>query len=99
MRVISGSRKNPMKLVQRPALHRVIGSLIVLAAAVLGSNGAAAQKWPEKPVRIVTPFGPGGGTDIFARILAQRLSETLGHSFFVENRPGAGSTLGTEHVA
>ena len=88
-----------MKLAQRPDLHRVIGGLIVLAAAVLGSNDAAAQKWPEKPVRIVTPFGPGGGTDIFARILAQRLSETLGHQFFVENRPGAGSTLGTEHVA
>jgi tripartite-type tricarboxylate transporter receptor subunit TctC len=50
-------------------------------------------------VRIVTPFAPGGGTDIFARILAQRLSETTGQQFIVENRPGAGSTLGTEHVA
>ena len=74
----------------------------VVAAAILGVTAvgdAAAQKWPEKTVRIVTPFGPGGGTDIFARILAQRLSETLGQQFVVENRPGAGSTLGTEHVA
>jgi tripartite-type tricarboxylate transporter receptor subunit TctC len=47
----------------------------------------------------VTPFGPGGGTDIFARILAQRFSERLGQQFIVENRPGAGSTLGTEAVA
>ena len=60
---------------------------------------AAAQKWPEKTVRIVTPFAPGGGTDVFARLLAQRLTETYGQQFIVENRPGAGSTLGTEHVA
>ena len=82
-----------------PTMLRALGSAIVFAAAVLAANDAAAQRWPEKPVRIVTPFGPGGGTDIFARILAQRLSETLGHPFLVENRPGAGSTLGTEHVA
>ena len=73
--------------------------LIAAAAAGLCATQAAAQKWPEKTVRIVTPFGPGGGTDIFARILAQRLSEVLGHQFIVENRPGAGSTLGTEFVA
>jgi tripartite-type tricarboxylate transporter receptor subunit TctC len=60
---------------------------------------AAAQKWPEKPVRIVTPFAPGGGTDVFGRLLAQRLSESYGQQFIVENRPGAGSTLGTEYVA
>lgn len=74
----------------------------VVAAGVLGVaavDDAAAQKWPEKTVRVVTPFGPGGGTDIFARLLAQRLSETLGQPFVVENRPGAGSTLGTEYVA
>ena len=52
----------------------------VLAAATLGlttTDEASAQKWPEKTVRIVTPFAPGGGTDIFARILAQRLTEVL----------------------
>src|SRR5688572_7380425 len=74
----------------------------VLAAAILAftsTDKALAQKWPEKPVRIVTPFAPGGGTDLFARILAQRLTEVYGQQFSVENRPGAGSTLGTEHVA
>jgi tripartite-type tricarboxylate transporter receptor subunit TctC len=75
--------------------------MVVIAALIgcVAANHVAAQKWPEKTVRIVTPFGPGGGTDIFARILAQRLTETLGQQFLVENRPGAGSTLGTEHVA
>ena len=73
--------------------------LLVAAAAGLPAQDAAAQKWPERTVRIVTPFGPGGGTDIFARILAQRFSERLGQQFVVENRPGAGSTIGTEHVA
>ena len=71
-------------------------------AAALGSltvHDAAAQKWPDKPVRIVAPFAPGGGTDVFGRILAQRLSEVLGQQFVVDNRPGAGSTTGTEFVA
>jgi tripartite-type tricarboxylate transporter receptor subunit TctC len=71
------------------------------AALALGFafGPAAAQKWPEKTVRIVTPFAPGGGTDVFGRILAQRLTEIYGQQFIVENRPGAGSTLGTEYVA
>ena len=72
----------------------------VAAWALLGiANDAAAQKWPEKTVRIVTPFAPGGGTDVFARILAQRMTEVYGQQFIVDNRPGAGSTLGTELVA
>ena len=91
-----------MKIVQHPAVTvRALTGAVVAAAllGIVGVNGAAAQKWPEKTARIVTPFGPGGGTDIFARMLAQRLSETMGQQFIVENRPGAGSTLGTEYVA
>src|SRR3990172_5869125 len=91
-----------MKIVQHLAVTVRALTGAVFAAALLGIvgvNGAAAQKWPEKTARIVTPFGPGGGTDIFARMLAQRLSETMGQQFIVENRPGAGSTLGTEQVA
>ncbi|MCC6534414.1 MAG: tripartite tricarboxylate transporter substrate binding protein [Burkholderiales bacterium] len=75
-------------------------SIVLAGLAVTAAPGpASAQKWPDKTVRIVTPFGPGGGTDIFARLLAQRFSETLGQQFVVDNRPGAGSTLGTEFVA
>ena len=76
--------------------------VLFLFAAVLAfaaSDRVHAQKYPEKAVRIVTPFAPGGGTDVFARILGQRLSEVYGQQFIVENRPGAGSTIGTEFVA
>jgi len=78
----------------------VTAALVAVSALGLAAvNDAAAQTWPDKTVRIVTPFGPGGGTDIFARMIAQRLSETMGERFIVENRPGAGSTIGTEYVA
>ena len=80
-------------------LRTALGMLLAAAAAGLPVQDAAAQKWPERTARIVTPFGPGGGTDIFARILAQRFSERLGQQFVVENRPGAGSTIGTESLS
>jgi tripartite-type tricarboxylate transporter receptor subunit TctC len=60
---------------------------------------AFAQTYPTKPVRIVVPFAAGGGVDLTARILAQRLTERAGHTFFVENRTGASGIIGTEYVA
>ena len=78
---------------------RALGAALLGIALLSPGPHAAAQKYPEKTVRIVTPFGPGGGTDVFARILAQRLTEQYSQQFVVENRPGAGSTLGTESVA
>jgi tripartite-type tricarboxylate transporter receptor subunit TctC len=89
----------PMPLRFRNRLSTWTIAVAMAAACPAFAADAVVQKWPEKTVRIVTPFGPGGGTDIFARILAQRLSETMGQQFIVENRPGAGSTLGTEYVA
>ena len=67
----------------------------------LGATGAVAQgpAFPVKPVRIVVPSSPGGGTDILARVLAQKMSESLGQQFVVENRPGAGQVIGIEAVA
>jgi len=60
---------------------------------------AAAQSWPTKPVRIVVPFGPGGPADVYARIVAQGLTETFKQQFIIENKPGAGALIGTEVVA
>jgi tripartite-type tricarboxylate transporter receptor subunit TctC len=60
---------------------------------------AQAQDWPQKPIRVIVAFGPGGGTDIVGRIIAQRMQEKLGQPVVVENRPGAAGTLGNEAVA
>ena len=67
-----------------------------LAAMALG---AVAADYPVKPVRFIVPYAAGGSSDIIARLYGQRLSETLGQSFVVDNRPGAGGTIGTEILA
>lgn len=72
---------------------------VVAIAAMLYTVSAGAQTYPAKPVRIVVPSSPGGGTDILARVLAQKLTESLGQQFVVENRPGAGQVIGIEAVA
>jgi tripartite-type tricarboxylate transporter receptor subunit TctC len=69
-------------------------------ACVLGLTApASAQEWPQKSIRVIVAFGPGGGTDIVGRIIAQRMQEKLGQPVVVENRPGAAGTLGNEAVA
>src|SRR5499433_3289038 len=73
--------------------------LAVSAALLLGAADAAAQDWPQRPVRMIVPFGPGGGADIIGRIVAQSLQEKFGQPVVIENRPGAGGTLGNEAAA
>jgi tripartite-type tricarboxylate transporter receptor subunit TctC len=70
-----------------------------LWAALSFTSPALAQDWPSKPVRIIVPFAPGGSADVFGRFLAQRLQEGLGQPFIIDNRPGAGSVIGTDAVA
>jgi tripartite-type tricarboxylate transporter receptor subunit TctC len=78
---------------------RMRGLLACLLALALGSPRAQAQDYPIRPVTIVVPFAAGGGTDILARLVAQRLEQRLGRSFVIENKPGAGSTTGAAFVA
>jgi len=66
----------------------------VAVAVLIFSTHALAQAWPAKPIRVMVPFPPGGSTDIVARIMAQKLEKPLGHPLVVENRGGAGGTLG-----
>jgi tripartite-type tricarboxylate transporter receptor subunit TctC len=72
---------------------------VACALAVSLAGPAPAQDWPQKNIRLIVPFGPGGGSDIIGRIIAQSLQERLGQPVVIENRPGAGGTLGNEAVA
>ncbi|MGA0024412.1 MAG: Bug family tripartite tricarboxylate transporter substrate binding protein [Burkholderiales bacterium] len=72
---------------------------VLLAAITLGAIAPAqAQQWPVKPVRIIVPFGAGGGTDIQGRLLGQKFQQSMGQNFLVENRPGAAGLIGAEFV-
>ncbi len=70
-----------------------------LCAAIGGANRADAQDWPTRPVTMVVPFPPGGGTDVLGRIIARRMSEILGQQVLVENVGGAGGMIGSARVA
>jgi tripartite-type tricarboxylate transporter receptor subunit TctC len=82
-------------MVQMPTMKSTLAVLALVACLV--APGAHAQSdYPSKPVRVIVPSSPGGGTDTVTRLLTQHLSEKLGQNFYVENRPGAGSMTGIE---
>ena len=78
-----------------PSLLVAVAGLLVAAFSI----GDAVALYPERPVRIVVPFAPGGGTDVIARTLAQEMAKDLGISVVIENKPGAGTIIGTQAVA
>ena len=82
-----------------PSRRRFLHLLAGAAALSAASGGARAQTWPTRPVRIIVPFQPGGSTDIFARLAAQKLTEHFGKQFYVENIAGATGNVGTAQAA
>lgn len=81
------------------ATRRRLVQAMTLAVAMMGGSAMAQQNWPSKPISLVVPFPPGGTTDVLARSLGEKLAQSLGQPVLVENRPGAGATLGAGQVA
>src|SRR5204862_6221002 len=80
----------------RPNAITVFAAVAFVLAA---GFSAQSQDYPSQTIKIVVPFPPGGGVDVVARVIAPRLSESLGQSVIVENRPGAGASIGATYVA
>ena len=80
-------------------MKKLAKSLIAVALCAASLGAVHAQSYPNKPVKLIVPFAPGGFTDVVARILGQRLSTAMGQQFVIENKAGAGSIIGTDFVA
>ena len=78
---------------------RRLASLAILAAFATAAIPAQADDYPSRTVKIIAPFGAGGPTDVYTRAVAQELQQSLNQTFIIENRPGAGTTIGTDVVA
>jgi len=88
-----------MKISIKTNIYAGLLGAVLVAACGIGITEAQAQAYPNKTIRMVVPIGAGGGTDTMARLIAQRLSEQMGVTIFIDNRPGAGTVIGTEHFS
>src|SRR5512146_1340264 len=88
--------------IRRPPSRRLAIAILFVGAAAIPTQAAqrdAARSYPEKPIRLMVPFAPGGGTDITARTIAQKLGQRWGQQVVVDNRPGANGTIGVDITA
>jgi tripartite-type tricarboxylate transporter receptor subunit TctC len=86
-------------LSRRAAAVAILGAALILLSAPFGFAQSAADKYPERPIKIIVPFPPGGSVDIVARVIGQKLTEAWGQNVLVENRAGAATMIGTEAAA
>ena len=91
-------RQNPVQNSAAPVTKPFLLFLTAVSLAFALNAPAAGESFPAKPIRVVVPFPAGGGSDNVGRVLAQKLSEVLGQQVFVDNRAGAGGSIGTESV-
>src|SRR4051794_19814972 len=80
-------------------MNRLFRAVAVLTIVLAGADGALAQGWPNRPIRMVVPYTPGGYTDLMARLVGQKISEAIGQPIVFENKPGANAIVGTDAVA
>ena len=86
-------------MIKISSIRLAVAGMALCAALMPASAWAQSQNWPTKPVKLIVPFPPGGSVDPLARLLAVRLSESMGQQFIVENKPGASGSIGTAFVA
>src|SRR5436853_1398727 len=92
----SSSRRKPAESSSRRRAGSILTLTLTLALSCAATAHAAEAPYPNRPVRMIAQFQPGTSTDIIARVVAQKLTETLGQQVIVDNRPGAGAIVGTE---
>src|SRR5262249_11869256 len=98
MRAEAGYDVRHHKKARRPGMFHIV-IRIALVAVALSATTAAAQKYPDRPIRLIVPFSAGGTSDLMGRVVGQKLGEVLGATVVVDNRGGAGGTLGAALTA